>query len=201
MLLHSSFQLLLCLSHACFSCVVPFHFADCNWFSGHVVVATGTSLSSVQLQGGASESLEIRLTVNFLDKSPWKISPRLVNLWQDMETLNHWGLNLSLMVLMIEWTGSDQMLEHPKQKHAVLFLFRSLLELSLLACLRALASPLSCSGSVLWSLEMVWADHVQWHVLVWIAVDFVTCSMENKNKNVNHNMQSSTSSKNKFFPI
>jgi len=48
---------------------------------------------------------------------------------------------------MIEWTGSDQMLECPMQKHVVLLLLRSLLELSL-ACLRVLASLLCCSCSV-----------------------------------------------------
>jgi len=60
---------------------------------------------------------------------------------------DHWKLNLSLTDLMIEWTGSDQMLEHPAQKQVVLLLLRSLLELSL-ACLRTLTSSLCCSCSV-----------------------------------------------------
>jgi len=64
-----------------------------------------------------------------------------------MDTLNHWRLNLSLTVLMIKWTGSDQMLESPMKKQVVLLFFCSLLE-SHLACLRALASLWWCSCSV-----------------------------------------------------
>jgi len=48
---------------------------------------------------------------------------------------------------MIDWTVSDQMFEHPIQKQVVLFLLRSVFELSS-ACLRALASSLPCSCSV-----------------------------------------------------
>jgi len=44
-----------------------------------------------------SLGMEVKPTVSFLDRSPWKISLRLVNLWQDIDTLNHWRLNLSLM--------------------------------------------------------------------------------------------------------
>jgi len=97
------------------------------------------SLSVLQLQGRGSKSWNVKRTVSFLDRSPCMISLRLVNLWQDTDTLNHLRLNLSLMDLMIEWTGLDQMLEHPTPKQVVLHLLRSLLELSL-ACFRALAS-------------------------------------------------------------
>jgi len=71
----------------------------------HMVVRPQTPVCPVlQLQGRGSKSWEVRPTVSFLDGSLWKISLRLVNLWQDMGTLSHWGLDLSLTVLIIEWT-------------------------------------------------------------------------------------------------
>jgi len=81
---------------------------------------------------------------SFLDRSPWKISLRLVNLWYDSDTVSHWRLNLSLMLLIIVWTGFDHRLACLMQKQVVLCLFCWLLESSL-ACLYALASSLSCN--------------------------------------------------------
>ena len=78
---------------------------------------------------------------------------------------------------MHEWTGSDQMLEHPMQKQVILLLLHSLLEWSL-ACferfgffivLQLFSQHWDLFGDwtcMLWSLEVLWVDFVWWQVLV-----------------------------------
>jgi len=50
-LLHSGFELLLCVSRAHFSCVVAFDFVDGCLLPAHVGVATGTASPSSEVAG------------------------------------------------------------------------------------------------------------------------------------------------------
>jgi len=139
-LLHSSFELLLCVSSAHFSCFVAFDCVDCCWIPAHVVAATTIISSRLAVAGWRFKVLEGQADCQF----PGQISLKHFSevgksgARHAHSSLNHWKSNWSLAVLMIEWTGSCQMFECPMQKHVVLLLLCSLLE-CFSACTTALA--------------------------------------------------------------
>jgi len=117
----------------------------------HVGVATGTASPSSEVAGQRLKVLGSWPNCEFLQQISLKCFSKVDNwnMWQDMETVNHWRLNLarSLMDVIIDWTGLDQILEWPMPKQVVVVLLRLSLELQS-ACLRVLACLLCCSCSI-----------------------------------------------------
>mgnify|MGYP007080466355 CR=1 FL=1 len=70
MLLHSGFELLLCVSCVHFSCVVAFDLQTAVEFLHMLLWPKAPFPPVLQLQGGGSKHWEVALTVSFLDGSP-----------------------------------------------------------------------------------------------------------------------------------
>jgi len=131
----------------------------------------------LQLQGRGQKSWDVSPTVSFLERSHWKTSLRLVNLWWDMKTLNHWRLNLSLMDLMIwmDWFRPDVGMSNAKADSSssvvfvvgiVISLFDSFGFFVVLHLFSQCWDFFGDQSCILWSLEALWVDFVQWQVLV-----------------------------------